>query len=443
MKNLYLALLLFLSSSLLLAQDWTYVGDQAFIKAGPAHLTTHQGELYLALGEDDLVGRTTVLRFDGNDWLSLGARGFSEASSSDHFLTFLGDTAYVAFRDVAQNTRLTVMRYTEAFGWINVGAAGFSNGGAAQSISMAFDGDTPYICYIDNSDLFRTVVRKYENDAWIPLGPDIGFSPQSTSHAELKLFAGIPYVVFKEILGAITVMKYENDEWVSLGTASDAVSNTGSPNLEIGADGTLYVVYQDLANNAKTEVRQYKNGVWTSVGGDAVTPDGGYDPDLSLDPENENLYIAFRDQANDFKASVMRYRNDSWAYVGSGGFSDGDLGAIQLAILDGLPHVVFLESPNNDGTWVSVMKFEGSTSIKTWSELPEVQVFPNPASDACTIDVPASEIKGGQIVDIHGRQAIRIAAGKNRLELHDLPSGIYWLRIETKTEIYRARLVKP
>ena len=81
-------------------------------------------------------------------WAPVGSAGFSAGIANYTSLSFAPDgTPYVAYRDVGNSNKATVMKYTgSAWAPVPVGSTGFSVGAATYtSLSFAPDG-TPYVC---------------------------------------------------------------------------------------------------------------------------------------------------------------------------------------------------------------------------------------------------------------------------------------------------------
>jgi hypothetical protein len=115
------------------------------------------------------------MRFDGANWVAVGAAGFSALQALKISLAFdpYTDKPYVAYSDSANNFRTTVMRFDGA-NWIAVGALGFS-AASGRDTSLAFDpaASQPYVAYTDGSNLFKATVMKFTASQRPSLAPKI------------------------------------------------------------------------------------------------------------------------------------------------------------------------------------------------------------------------------------------------------------------------------
>ncbi|MFG5775617.1 putative Ig domain-containing protein [Comamonas sp. J-3] len=137
---------------------WEAVGSVAF-SAGRADYTTlafgPDGKPYVAYQDAGNGYKATVMRLNaaGTAWEAVGSAGFSAGQAYYTSLAFGADgQPYVAYGDMANGTKATVMRLNAAgTAWEAVGSAGFS-AGQAYYTSLAFGADgQPYVAYRDGS----------------------------------------------------------------------------------------------------------------------------------------------------------------------------------------------------------------------------------------------------------------------------------------------------
>jgi hypothetical protein len=102
-----------------------------------------------------------------------------------------------------------------------------------------------------------------------------------------------------------------------------------------------------------------------------------------------------------------------------------------------------------------VANFEESVDIVETDNYPSVQVYPNPTRGELTISLPnpseggaynAWEVKNIEIFDVFGR-CVDIAhptlrGGLRGLYISHLPSGIYFVRIQTDKGVVTRKVVK-
>jgi hypothetical protein len=96
------------------------------------------------------------------DWETVGAAGFSAGLAHDLSLALDGDTPFVAYQDWANGNKTTVMKF-DGTEWVNVGAAGFSAGGATYQSLALDDAGTPFVVYEDGTNGGKTTLMKYSS----------------------------------------------------------------------------------------------------------------------------------------------------------------------------------------------------------------------------------------------------------------------------------------
>ena len=81
-------------------------------------------------------------------------------------------------------------------------------------------------------------------------------------------------------------------------------------------------------------------------------------------------------------------------------------------------------------------------AIADISTLPEVKLYPNPAQSSVTIT--ANDIRSVQLINLMGQtiQRKQVAGDQTRLNLHELPSGIYFVRVETANAVVVKKLIR-
>lgn len=94
------------------------------------------------------------------------------------------------------------------------------------------------------------------------------------------------------------------------------------------------------------------------------------------------------------------------------------------------------------------MTRDGSVGITEQPAAPELRIFPNPAQDQVTVDLPGgrSSRLAVEVLDAQGRLVAqpafhRMADDRLRLSLADVPAGAYFLRLTTGAEVHTGRLI--
>ena len=354
--------------------SWVNVGSRGFTTSRatyPSLAIDGSGTPYLAFQDYANNDKATVMKYNGSSWAVVGSAGFSDSSTKYTSLAIDGSgTPYVAYQDYGNSEKVTVAYFLslDSIAWQDVGSAGFS-AGTADYTSMALDGSgTPYVAYRDVANSNKATVMKYNGSSWTTVG-SAGFSAGTMQNAALAIDgSGTPYVIYRDLtVNKATVMKYNGSSWVTVGSTGFSAGDVGYTCMAIGSNDTPYVAYSDFGtgNAGKATVMKYNGSSWVAVGSVAFTSARAYDISLAINSSGEP-YISYRDNANSLKATVMKYNGSSWAIVGSAGFSVSRAYETSLAF------------DNNDTAYIAfrdygvsykatVMKYNGSSWVNVGS----------------------------------------------------------------------------
>lgn len=178
------------------------------------------------------------------------------------------------------------------------------------------------------------------------------------------------------------------DHSATAGGISDNAGSSESPALAIGADGILYVAWEDdSSGDREIYLRRYVGGVWAELGGSAsgggISNTGGdsLSPSLSLGPE-DLPYVAWQENvsAGDSEIYARRWNANTWAEVGAGGASGGGIS-------------------NNDGdSTLPSLVIQGAEAVVAWADKSgdDTEIYLRRFSDNAWVEVGAgSAVAGG------------------------------------------------
>ena len=287
-------------------------------------------------------------------WETVGTAGFSAGQADYTSLAFNGDTPFVAYRDNSNGGKATVMKFSGT-SWETVGTAGFS-AGSVVDISLAFNGDTPYVAYSDGGNGNQATVMKFNGTSWEVVGTT-RFSAGVVNYTSLALNAGTPYVAYQDVDNDLkaTVMKFNGTNWETVGAAGFSAGHAASTSLAFNA-GTPYVAYYDVDNDLKATVMKFNGTGWEVVGAAGFSAGFAYNTSLAFN--GGTPYVAYQDGGNGGKATVMKFNGTSWEAVGTAGFSAGLAYNTSLAFNGATPYVAYQDGGN--GGKATVMKFNGT-----------------------------------------------------------------------------------
>lgn len=449
MKKFYkfLSLIIFLNSVLFLkAQTWNYLGSAQFAQGYEPDIEIYNGEVYVAFRDVSNNSKCTVMKFDGSNWLTVGNAGFtpdkiSEASSMA--ISSIGEI-YVAFKDYDIFNRASLMKF-DGSNWNYVGSAGFSNK-TADYIDLTLKQDIPIVAYQKNNE--GVVVQKFNGSGYDFLGSQSNIGSGDANYIDIEVDNNNELLVaYRNILAVTqfaTVRRWDGNAW----------GNEANPNFSTGdmifttltvdkATNTPYVAFSDKSsgNNGNLVVMKSDGSAWQNVGNPMDTVLGSVD-NMEIRFFNGQPYLAFLEYQGGFTASAITYNGTKWEYIGSRGFSPINSDNLKMAIDEnnGKMYVVF-----NESGYVSVMTFDLGmpSSIYENQEIAHVNVYPNPSIgkyivtskdhiEKITVYNQLSEVVLSEIV-------------KNKsttIDLSGLVNGIYFAKIKNQETTETMILIK-
>jgi len=300
---------------------WEPVGSAGF-SAGTVYTTSlafgPDGAPTVAYEDDDNGDKATVMRFNSvsGAWEPVGSVGFSAGTALYTSLAFGPDGApTVAYMDSGNGNKATVMRYNSVSGaWENVGSAGFS-AGMAYYTSLAFGPDgAPYVAYQDVGNGNKATVMRYNSvsGAWEPVG-SVGFSADIVNYTSLAFGPdGAPTVAYEDWGNSqkTTVMRFNSvsGAWELVGSAGFSAGVAQRISLAFGPDGAPTVAYEDNGNGGKATVMRYNSvsGAWAPVGSAGFSAGTAVATSLAFGPDGVPT-VAYSDGGNGSGATVMRF----------------------------------------------------------------------------------------------------------------------------------------
>jgi hypothetical protein len=88
------------------------------------------------------------------------------------------------------------------------------------------------------------------------------------------------------------------------------------------------------------------------------------------------------------------------------------------------------------------IKVEKPTKIKTGSDKERFNVYPNPSKGIICIDNNEERNIEVQICDLNGKQFVHIENYSNeKIDIHNLPKGLYLLKLYTADEVYMRKIL--
>ena len=198
----------------------------------------------------------------------------------------------------------------------------------------------------------------------------------------------------------------------------------------------------DYGNSYSATVMKFDGTNWVNVGTAGFSPSWVQWTSLAFSPSGQP-YVAFEDIGNSAKATVMKFDGTNWVIVGTAGFSSGQVGCTRLAFSPfGQPYVVYQDWANFEKA--TVMKYDFPAGINNLKES-GLSVYPDPAIDKITVEISGVTKESNlAIVDIEGQELItrQITEPKTTIDISDLPSGVYLLRLTSQGMVKVGKIIK-
>ncbi len=390
----------------------------------------------------------TVMRYNGSEWDTVGKRKFSPGSANNPGIAMgKNDTPYVVFGDGANKSQPKVMKFNGT-DWVTVGDLSSIIGAMYTSIAMDKNG-MPYIGFNEITDSSKATVMRYDGNSWVVVG-NRRFSNGSAGEPKLVLGQNdTPFMVYQDGGNGnkITVMKFDGLNWNPVGNAGFSIGSVVHPSIAINSKGQAMVAYMDISNGEKVTIMEFKGGVWNKIGSEL---EQSFEVSLAFG-KNDTPYLAYKPTASK-KANLVKFDGNSWINVGTNDFSPGKVSYLSVVLdQNDKPYVVFL-----DGTFtteigrISVMTYDNLTSIKTFPGIRNyLLLYPNPAIDFVQVSFDSEENLIGTISiynhlgQIVKNLTIQINSGVTNylLDIDDIASGIYLLKIHNGMQIRTAKLI--
>lgn len=375
--------------------------------------------------------RATVKKFDGTNWVLIGARGFTSDRANYNAISFnpITHEPYVAFQDEANSSKLSVMKFNGT-SWDLVGPAGISDSIiSAKKRHVVFDSaGNPFVIYSDSSNSYKSTVKKFNGSSWVTLG-SAGLLGGRCSDGNIAIshVDDSPYVVCADSDNSskLTVVKFDGSNWIVIGNAGFSTSTTAENNIGFGpVSNSIYVAFEDDSQSYKSTVMVLNGSTWNNLGAAGFSSGTSTNIEIDFIPDTVgNIYIGF-------DGSVMTY-NGGWSIVGASTVQYD--GGIAFDPSNAVPYVVYLKNIRrfNSGT-TTVPTASPAGATYTSAQSVTLSTATSGASIYYTIDgsVPttSSTLYSGAI-SVGASETIKAIAIKSGMINSDVVSESYVINI--------------
>ncbi|ALJ03993.1 hypothetical protein APS56_01965 [Pseudalgibacter alginicilyticus] len=176
----------------------------------------------------------------------------------------------------------------------------------------------PYVAYIsdrDASDDQKMNLISYDGTSWTRTGTT-DFSDYRASSVDLKFSeTGTPFISFLEYteIRQASIMSYENDTWSYVGGTPFTEVKAGANTVAITSDNSIYGFYtNDVSgddNRRNVFARSFEANTWSDL---TIAGRSGFARELKTKVIGDVIYLAILDYGEGQAISVFKYNNGTW-----------------------------------------------------------------------------------------------------------------------------------
>jgi len=403
--------------------NWRRVGDNT---AGANISNTDGTSLYpsLGLGSDDqpIVAwsdddpgseQIYVRRFDGADWIEVGAssatmHGISDSAGSAKRPSLVVDDAdmpIVAWLDTASGRTQVYAAGFDGVAWSEVSPGAAIDGGISQTsltpgapcLARGASGELA-VAWSSSGEIY---VRRLEATAWVELGQGQAAGGGLSDSAGSSLWPvvamgpdGYPVVAWSDDSPGnleIYTLRFDGEAWQEIGAGSASgrgISDTGarsySPSLALGSGGQPVIAWQEMVGEVyQVYALEYAGGVWAEVeagsasgAGIAGTSMSSKTPSVAID-RNGARVVAWSESSATLghQIHVLRSTGSGWAEVRDGsasadGISNnwGSSARYPAMVINPAGDRVVTWAQSTDNSWqIMAIQYNDHYSLTEWS----------------------------------------------------------------------------
>ena len=238
--------------------NWETIGSAGFSAGSvfyPKIITNASCNLFAVYTDGANSYKSTMMKFDGNNWIAVGSAGFS-AGRADYISgivkqNLFSQEYYVVYKDVYNFSKATVMEY-DGSNWVTVGAAGFSAADVAYTNIAIGSQGILYVVYKDYANESKATVMKYDGSNWVTEGP-AGFSTGAADYPSIDHMGNKSFVAYTDENNSnkATVMYFDVKLEVTEkpGSSINAVDIDGDGDLDVLSAFTMDPIMRWSENN--------------------------------------------------------------------------------------------------------------------------------------------------------------------------------------------------
>lgn len=478
-----IAILCIWSANISFAQSWTQLGTGIHgLNHGSqiyALCTDRMNNIYAAgtLADDSL--RMNVFKWDGADWQELG--GASGAlNNSAPITTVFADTSGNVFTAVRIDSLYprglwTVMKWDgSAWSQLGIGTSALYAHGGLSSIIMDRTGNLYAAGGYQDSSTGGYYVAKWDGTSWTELGTGAArlHANSYINSLAIDTFGNI-YAAgdftdgATDTAGNLYVAKWDGTHWTEMGSGITPAISYDLHIFSLTADpsGNIYAAGYFWNDSNKCFVAKWDGSSWNELGSGSHALKANDAIMTTCMDIHGNLYCAgyFTDSTSPLSGQnyVAKWDGATWTNMGNDfhsipssdkfigalcGDADGNLYAggdfVDTTVLVYADTVLF---PWDSLPYhpVYVAKYSRPTSVSHLHGDDEITAFPNPVHSTINVRINSAaliaEDRAYFLYDVTGKcvRTGKMQTTITKINVEDLPEGIYFLQLENHPTAYR------
>lgn len=409
-----LSLFLIVLFTKLNSQTWSSVGAGMNLSPGSiVHaMYTFNGNLYCGGTFTTSGGVTTnnISKWSGTQWsaLSIGTNDRVTA-----ICEFNGEL-YIAgrFTLAGSNPANRIAKWNGS-SWVALGSG--LTGGIDGAWCMTVFNNELYVGgdFTDAGGTTVSSIAKWNGSAWSSVGD--GFDSDVTSLAVMnsELYAGGVFTN-SGMNSALRVAKWNGSTWNTVGGGMDnGVSKLVTLNNELYAGGT----FQNVGGNSMKYVAKWNGSIWQAVG------NGIPNFVQTLAVVSNELYASW------YNGNIVKWNGSSWVGLGAPAFNNN---AYAIEGFNSDLYAAGNFSVSGTTTLSCIARMNGIVGMYERDMSENLSFYPNPISGGSVVNLSTSSLENLEvtITDNLGRKVYTTIVRDQKINIHALSPGIYYLSVE-------------
>ncbi|WP_018344276.1 SBBP repeat-containing protein [Cytophaga aurantiaca] len=419
------------------AQNWTQLGT------GTNRLKTDfilcvssdsSGNVYAVEDRDAFDTRSCVMKWNGTSWSQLGdlvgRMGDIGALSTDKDGNVYATGALKNSEDYYYVTKWN------GTSWSEVGGLSALKANDLIEHLVADDAGNIYVTGRFRDQNNKHYVAKWDGTSWTKLGDlnsDGAISAMTVDRTGNIYVAG---ETTSQVNSSRNVFKWNGTTWSEIGSSSNATvfnSDTYFTSIGVTPTGEIYVgtIVQGTFDN--NNIVKWNGTTWSKV---PVVSTNGDEPSLVHVDYYGNVYSSYSVNntiTHTESVNIIKLEGTTWNQLGS--LNANNEVSVMYSDKKGSLFVTGYFSDENSSRYVSELTNASSIATSTISgtyAANNIKIYPNPAQDIVTIDVPADLI--GTTYSVYDSRAILCASGtltegSSTLAIEKLTAGLYFIQL--------------